>query len=387
MRSFRLPPTLLLTSLLVAASGCRTAGVNDLARRDLFPNRAGTTAADLLAAHNRNAGRVESIEAKPWIKVGSRVTRAGLDGRLALERPRNFKLRISAGPFGTEVADIGSNDDEFWFWFKENKDKAIYFCQYDANGDSPLAAAFQPDWIVEALGLRVFPEGELAAMKVQPGRDPGTLLLSYRQKTSGGEAVVKETVLDEASHRIKEHRVLTPDRKAELARAVILEYKEYGTSAASAEGGEKVYLPSRFRLEWPEEKLGLEVGLRDVQVNTAFSQERRDLVFVEPQMPGIARVNLADRPGLAKGPTSIRDTMPAPPPRARLAEPEPIGVEGARRQPADPDALAADLPPSEARGVDEVVGPPIPTVADPLPRVVRARSGWRSSLNPNTLER
>ena len=42
------------------------------------------------------------------------MMKARADGKLALERPRNFKLELMSA--ADEEADIGSNDEEFWFW-------------------------------------------------------------------------------------------------------------------------------------------------------------------------------------------------------------------------------------------------------------------------------
>ena len=33
-------------------------------------------------------------------------------------------------------------------------DKSIYWCNYDELDSSPLAVTYQPDWIIEALGLK-----------------------------------------------------------------------------------------------------------------------------------------------------------------------------------------------------------------------------------------
>ena len=70
-----------------------------------------------------------------------------------MERPRGFRLELEATGVG-KVADIGSNDQEFWFWVKDNKDKAIYVCDYKDVNASQLAVTYQPDWIIEAMGLR-----------------------------------------------------------------------------------------------------------------------------------------------------------------------------------------------------------------------------------------
>ena len=119
----------------------------------------------------------------------------------------------------------------------------------------------------------------------------------------------------------------------------------------------------------------------------AWFFERREALFVEPKFSNYARVDL-ERTGLASAeetppPTSVRETLPAPAPapRVRLSAPTPLGIDGARRSSGDPAALSADLiPPAYARGVEEVVGPPIPTIAEPVPRFVESRSGWRGSM-------
>lgn len=385
MTSYRLASSLLMAAALLSAfSGCRTAGVNDFARKDLLPKAETESAADLLVEHNRNAGLVESIEARPQINVSNRRLSAAANGKLALERPRNFKL-VLANPLGTEMADIGSNDREFWFWAKDSPDKAVFYCNYDESGDSPLAAGFQPDWIVEALGLRVIPDSEAATIKVEPGSTPGTWRLSQRQKSSKGESVFKETVLSAATKRIIEHRVYAPDNKTLLTKAIILEYQAYPIAFGSEESPDKVYLPRKFQLSWEQEKMSLEIYMKQVEINH-FDPSRRKAVFIEPERPGMARKNLAEMAGLAnrtptlERPTSVRETMPAPPPRVRLSDPTPLGIEGAVRNPRDPAMLAADLPPSYARGVEEVIGPQIPTVAEPLPEAVQARSGWRNAV-------
>ena len=89
-----------------------------------------------IAEHNRNAESIQSLEAKPSIKVASPARhQVPVDGRMALERPRNFRLELSS--LGTTKADIGSNDDEFWFWVSNRDDPSIYWCKYADLESSP----------------------------------------------------------------------------------------------------------------------------------------------------------------------------------------------------------------------------------------------------------
>src|SRR4051794_15434249 len=91
-----------------AVSGCRTGGVADLARpaTPLPPNTA--SAAELLSETNRNADRIQVMQARPDLTVTvhdrDRVRRDSshpLSGRLALEQPRNFKLVLYQSVAGT----------------------------------------------------------------------------------------------------------------------------------------------------------------------------------------------------------------------------------------------------------------------------------------------
>ncbi len=401
MRSLRPVTHAMLATCLVAFAGCRTAGVNNLGRQDPLPLRAETNAADLLVDHNRNAERVTSLEAQSAVTMATRTKLGermfGLSGQLSLERPKNFKLALSTAV--ATVADIGSNDEEYWFWFKDSPDKAVYYSNYEEAGSNPLATGLQPEWIIEALGLRVVSDDEASRIKVTPGKDPGTFVLTLRQRSSQGDTIYKETLLSE-SHRIREQTIYAADHKTVLAQAAVTGYQEI--LAASPEPGvtgERVYVPSQLELKWTQDnatEIKLQVWLNKPKVNVRITPEQREARFVEPKMRGFARINMADRPGMAssdaespsssstrKTPTSVRESLPAPPPRVRLTDPAPLGLDGSTSLTPDPAALSADMmPPAYARGVEEVVGPPIPTIDEPQPQVTDSRPGWRGSLAP-----
>src|SRR5262249_34892287 len=101
----------LAIALAVGSVGCRAAGTGTLSlhpRPLLQPGALDVEA--FIVEHNRNAERIQSLEAKPSIKLASRLNKLPMEGRMALERPRNFRLELSS--FGNSKADIGSNDDE-----------------------------------------------------------------------------------------------------------------------------------------------------------------------------------------------------------------------------------------------------------------------------------
>jgi hypothetical protein len=379
-------PALLALLAMTVSAGCRTGGLGNLAAPSpLVTPRTSLKVAEVLAEHNRNAERVQTFTSKSSITITANRSNHSVTGNLAMERPRNFKLELNQFHFG-EVADIGSNGDEFWFWvrpFDEKGRRSIYYCKYEDLGGNPQAATFQPDWIVEALGLRVVPDEELSEITLKRGREPGTLVLTHHASAGSGVPFTRETVLWESNRRIKEHRLYTADQRL-LAQALVYGYQEI-PAGPDATAEDKLYIPTRLKLEWfQQEKLTLDVTLSSPKANTRFSAERRQALFVEPQRKGYDRINLADMPGISRGRTTVRETRPAPAPRVRLGQPSPIGVDGARRTPRDPVALSADLSGSPAAS-EEVVGPRIPTAPEPG-FVPAAGSGWTSPRIPPRFE-
>ena len=155
----RLLPAMLATLATLGPAGCRTASMGSIAHNRPPEVRPQATSFDLqefIAEHNENAERIQSLEAKPAITVTmgpkGETTSGGVNGLLAVERPRNFKLELADSM--STIADIGSNDDRFWFWFKNNKDRSVYYCDYSELSSTSLAVTYQPDWIVEAMGLK-----------------------------------------------------------------------------------------------------------------------------------------------------------------------------------------------------------------------------------------
>ena len=368
-------PAVLALALGVVAllPGCHAGGASGLSAKPAPPvPGVSLTASEAIERHNLNAARVQVLEAQPQITVSAPgINGASAHGRMALERPRNFKLDVSATVKG-KIADIGSNDKEFWFWAQSKKDNNVYVCSYDEIDRSPLSAAFQPDWIVEAMGLRTISREEARQMTSKGADIPGAVKLISTRKGANGETLTKETILD-TSGRIKEHRLYQGQGRdrALLASAVVAEFK-----AVKAEGNETVTLPSRFRLDWVPEKLTLDVVLDKPVLLAGYNDDVRQTRFAEPEIHGTGRVNLAEiaprqapsarqadpvapRTRQSRGAPSSRDSG------VRLGAPEPFGVDDSARAPADPVALTADLSSSETSDAA-----PMRAVRPALPRAV-----------------
>src|SRR3954452_7310048 len=107
----------------------------------------------LVAYLNDNADKVQAVQStKVSIDCKQGNQSVGLDGMLACQKPRNFRLKAKL--LGQSGVDVGSNGEEFWYWISKDDPPYLYHCSYQelARGVS-IPFPFQPDMIVAALGM------------------------------------------------------------------------------------------------------------------------------------------------------------------------------------------------------------------------------------------
>ncbi len=328
-----------------------------------------------VAEHNRNADLVQSLEARPTIAVRSKAMKVQADGRLGMLRPQSFKLELTH--MGQKKADIGSNDEEFWFWVQSDEDRSIYWCNYNDLGSSALSVTYQPDWIMEALGLRPITPEEADAIRVEKTDNPNLSALVFPPAKTRGESYQRMMIVSNYTRRVKAYRICAADRsRTVLAEAVIPGYKDFDLDKSESGAFQSCYLPESLTLEWKKDQLTLNVALKDVTVNR-FDTSRAAAIFVEPVIPNYQRVNLADmaRSGPKDNRTTVRRTLPAPPPRngVRLGRPTPVTDEPE----AAPHAARATDP---RRGALDGISSPLEDVVQaPLPFGADDSARWAAA--------
>ena len=376
----------LLAPLLaaIAGVGCHAAPRQSPTKVEAPITRADVAATRFIAQHNRNAAAIRSLSASPRINMvgenGERRWKGRADGHIAMERGKNFRLEISAGAFNHELADIGSNDQEFWFWVADDKDNSLYFCDHKDINSCQLGVTLQPDWIMEAMGLRGFTEEEARKINAKPGA-PGTIVLTLLRRDDKGQTYTKETIVREQTNQILEHRLWAGAKQELLASATIENYKQLplvdvsaapdldaGEVAETAATASVVQLPEKFRLNWVREKLVLDISLTsDLKINPTFSAKRRVDLFTEPPKPGSTRRDLAQldpapaaAPAAVEVPSRVYASRPIPKRGISLGLPQSAsdGVERTSRRAIDAGSFAADRASS---GSDGVIGAVIPS--------------------------
>jgi hypothetical protein len=250
--------------------------------------------AQLVRYLNENARKVQGLQAEVAMDAREGRQSVGLDGYLACSYPRNFRLKAKA--VGRPAADIGSNDNEFWFWISQNNPPYVYHCSYaDLARGVNTPFPFQPDMITAALGLAIYDENK--AYRV---RENGQFVELHEDTTTPqGQPVDKVTVFNRMEVRPGEPQVrahvLKDKAGAIIAQAVIHKV------AVQRETG--AVLPQHVTLTWPAQKMEMEMRFRDVQV-VRFDPDRASRLFQRTDLSNLVSFDLArravDSPGIQR---------------------------------------------------------------------------------------
>src|SRR5690606_16705391 len=113
----------------------------------LSPN---ATADEVVGFLNANTAKISAWRSDN-VTIAGRGAAASpvkLSANLAIEAPRNFRL-VAKPPVGGAEVDLGSNQDQFWFWNKRSEEKYVFVAYHDEESvrKRPLPIPFQPNWI------------------------------------------------------------------------------------------------------------------------------------------------------------------------------------------------------------------------------------------------
>lgn len=177
---------------------------------------------------------------------------------VAVESPRNFRL-IAHSPIGNEV-DLGSNQEHFWFWNKHNEEKYVFRARHDeeSGGKRRFPIPFQPDWIIESLGVIDIDPEEVTMQAGQPGSN--TVFLMADRVSPQGFKIRKVIAVNTCLGVIREHALY--DARGQLIAKAVLSGHYRDTKS-------EAILPRQIDLEWPQAQLAMTMNLADIEVNPA----------------------------------------------------------------------------------------------------------------------
>lgn len=275
----------------IGITGCESTNWNWLKRdtgRDVAAKGgASPTVKGLVDYMNENARRVNSVRIDD-VAVDATLDNqpVGLRGRIYAERPRNFRMKVTFA--GKDEVDLGSNQQEFWFWAAKNPDKYQYFCSYqdlEAGKVRMMPLPIQPEWVMETLGLG--PYGPADKYQIETGRPNDPMLrLVEKTKSPQGYAVRKVIVMNRKEVRAPQPQVtayllLDDATGQEICSATI--------TATKLDQATGAILPYRMELKMPTQKMSMLLKLDGIRVN----EQIVNTAFVRQQITGADQFNLA----------------------------------------------------------------------------------------------
>lgn len=304
MRQFIAP---LALGMFLAVAGCNSIGFISGNRSPTTP--AGPevvpTAARLVEYLNDNARRVQSVQCNDMeMDCSQNAQSVNVQARMVCQKPRNFRLRAEL--VGQSAVDLGSNQNEFWYWISKADPPYLYHCSYDEfqRGVVRMPFPFQPEWILEAMGIV-----ECDPTKQYTVRNAGKLMYLEETTTSPqGIPVRKITVFNRESNGSRTQvasRVLVDAKtNKEICRADIQSVHYDPTSGA--------VLPRVIVLNWPAEKIRLQLKFHELRVNGQMGQEQVVALFSRPQLTNVPSYDLARRSidGNQTGLQRVRGQLP-----------------------------------------------------------------------------
>ena len=282
----RLSWLLLLAVVGGGASGCRTLCEQVRWCPYCPPDcqlAADATVAEVISHLNANTSRL-----KAWRSTSASI-RARTDGGLpvtlsaniAVARPRQFRLRASL--LGSNEVDLGSNPERFWFWVRRSKQRHVISV---GHADLPrvrdqLSLPFEPEWLIEALGVVPLNPDEWSVVSSRPGQHRLTLVAERRSPR--GTRVRRQLVVDTCLGVVVEQS-LFDDSSQLIARARLNGHRTDQDTG--------IVVPRRFELEWPEAGMSLMISLSDIEVNPTVVTES---TWQVPHALGAGTFDLATR--------------------------------------------------------------------------------------------
>jgi hypothetical protein len=249
------------------------------------------TADKLVQSLNANAQRIQALESHNVDLACSQGFQSfNLNAFMVVQKPRNFRLRAQV--LNKTEVDVGSNDREFWWWIGRSDPPYLYHCSHQdfATSQGRIQLPFQPDWLIEALGMAEYDPRK--AYQVVNHRN--TVELVEQAVSPQGKPVQKVTLLSRTQNQVQVTGHLLKDAKGDIICSASV--------TAVQKAANEAILPRRVELRWPAEKIKMTMTINDVVVNGSIPQDRVASLFSRPSLKDVPSVDLARGMDAPSGP-------------------------------------------------------------------------------------
>jgi hypothetical protein len=279
-----------VVALLAGAIGCTLFDKRSDTPRPSTPV-AKVSANQLIDYLNERASRLQSISAE--VRFTAReglIAAVSLHGDLSASQPRNFRMTGLGGAVPAKV-DLGSNYDQFWVYLEAPTTKPMFV--YASHSDFEAGRAklpgglpFEPDWVMQALGMHKFPK-DIQYNEPLLSQSDRTYTLSWQTMTPSKMAIKKEVVFDADEARdgrpqVKKHLIKDSKNKL-LCSAEVKKVSSVPIGGFDQRSPQlAVQYPTHVVLRWEVQNFELDLTLERAQVNQEFSDEQKRRLFSRP---------------------------------------------------------------------------------------------------------
>ena len=218
---------------------------------------------DLVRYLNTNARLIGDTDALKCtnLEIDCRADRqtVGLGGWMMCQKPRNFRLQAKV--IGQPAVDIGSNNDEFWYWISKNEPPYLFHCSYEALGrGANVPFPFQPDMVVTALGIASYDPAKNYQLNAPAKANYFELI--ENTTSPQGQQIQKVVVFRRTG-------VVPPD--PQVIAYALRDGKGNNICIANIKSVQQnrettAILPKEVSFDWPAVKLKMTMKLNDLQV-------------------------------------------------------------------------------------------------------------------------
>ncbi len=242
------------------------------------------TSAQIVAAVNANGADVRQLSSDVRLRIPGAPP---LSGNLIVERPRNLRMKVGLIGMSDLGFDVGSNDQEFWFWTKAASSAGpptLYFARHDDFQASPARGTLpiEPQWILDSIGLvHIDPNEPWVGPLTRPD---GHYELRRELSTPGG-ALTKILVIDRQTAILRQQSLY--DERGRLLAYVNPVKHEYDEVHG-------VSLPRRIELVviGPDaQPQAMTLDLANLRINELYGDPA--LQWTRPQPAGTQVIDLA----------------------------------------------------------------------------------------------
>jgi hypothetical protein len=239
------------------------------------------TAGELVAALNDNARKIQSVGCR-YLDIDCKEPQpGGLRGWMYCQKPKYFRLTASLA--GQTELDMGSNDKEFWYWIRHSEPPYLFHCSHEefAKGQIRLQVPFQPEWIIEALGMADYDP----AKSYQVVANKNTIELIEPSVLPQGQTVNKITVFTRNQNGLQvSAHILKDAQNNEICTATVLRVQQDAATGA--------VIPKLVELNYKAEHLKMQLHMPNATVNVLEGQRNPEL-YARPNLKDIQSYDLA----------------------------------------------------------------------------------------------